>query len=177
MVDNIGIRPDSDGQKYKFSGTSSASGDDGSGIKEQDRLLPIANVGRIMKQILPPSAKISKEAKETMQECVTEFISFVTAEASSKCHNERRKTVNGDDICWGMGSLGFDDYAESLKRYLHKYRESEGERDNQNKASNTEDKDEPSTNRSKQPSSQLVAPTPLKFSVIEKSNGSISRPF
>ncbi|KAF8394546.1 hypothetical protein HHK36_020757 [Tetracentron sinense] len=176
MVDNIGSRPNSDGQKYKFSDASSASGADGS-IKEQDRLLPIANVGRIMKQILPPNAKISKEAKETMQECVTEFISFVTAEASSKCHNERRKTVIGDDICWAMGSLGFDDYAESLRRYLHKYRESEGERANQNKPSNTEDEDEPSTNRGKQPSSQLVAPTPLKFSVIEKSNGSISRPF
>ncbi|XP_060182081.1 uncharacterized protein LOC132611714 [Lycium barbarum] len=44
------------------------------GIKEQDWLLPIANVGRIMKQILPQNAKFSKEAKETMQECVSEFI-------------------------------------------------------------------------------------------------------
>ncbi|KAJ6354117.1 hypothetical protein OIU76_003037 [Salix suchowensis] len=52
---------------------------------EQDRLLPIANVGRMMKQTLPPTAKISKEAKQTMQECATEFISFVTGEASDKC--------------------------------------------------------------------------------------------
>ncbi|KMT06084.1 hypothetical protein BVRB_7g164040 [Beta vulgaris subsp. vulgaris] len=97
-------------------------------IKEQDRLLPIANVGRIMKQILPSNAKISKEAKETMQECVSEFISFVTGEASDKCHKEKRKTVNGDDICWALSSLGFDDYADPLKRYLHRYREFEGER-------------------------------------------------
>ncbi|XP_074263648.1 nuclear transcription factor Y subunit B-5-like [Silene latifolia] len=97
-------------------------------IKEQDRLLPIANVGRIMKQILPPNAKISKEAKETMQECVSEFISFVTGEASDKCHKEKRKTVNGDDICWALASLGFDDYSEPLKRYLHRHREFEGER-------------------------------------------------
>ncbi|KAK4482202.1 hypothetical protein RD792_009344 [Penstemon davidsonii] len=102
-------------------------------LKEQDRLLPIANVGRIMKQILPPNAKISKEAKETMQECVSEFISFVTGEASDKCHKEKRKTVNGDDICWALGSLGFDDYSEPLKRYLSKFREAEGERANQNK--------------------------------------------
>ncbi|KAM3326318.1 nuclear transcription factor Y subunit B-5 [Capsicum chacoense] len=104
------------------------------GIKEQDRLLPIANVGRIMKHILPQNAKISKEAKETMQECVSEFISFVTGEASDKCHKEKRKTVNGDDICWALGNLGFDDYAEPLKRYLHRYRELEGEKANQNKA-------------------------------------------
>ncbi|KAI4345435.1 hypothetical protein L6164_012560 [Bauhinia variegata] len=89
------------------------------GIKEQDRPLPIANVGRIMKQILPQNAKISKEAKETMQECVSEFISFVTSEASQKCGKERRKTVNGDDICWALGTLGFDDYAEPMRKYLH----------------------------------------------------------
>ena len=69
-------------QNYNFAGATSASSEDGI-IKEQDRLLPIANVGRIMKQILPPNAKISKEAKETMQECVSEFISFVTGEACS----------------------------------------------------------------------------------------------
>ncbi|XP_057965493.1 nuclear transcription factor Y subunit B-5-like [Malania oleifera] len=119
-------------------GSSSTSGgasrEVGDGmIKEQDRLLPIANVGRIMKQILPPNAKISKEAKETMQECVSEFISFVTGEASDKCQKEKRKTVNGDDICWALGTLGFDDYAEPLKRYLHIYRELDGERANQNK--------------------------------------------
>ncbi|KAJ0258085.1 Nuclear transcription factor Y subunit B-5 [Hirschfeldia incana] len=99
-------------------------------IKEQDRLLPIANVGRIMKNILPPNAKISKEAKETMQECVSEFISFVTGEASDKCHKEKRKTVNGEDICWAMANLGFDDYAEQLKKYLNRYRVIEGERSN-----------------------------------------------
>ncbi|KAL2900396.1 Nuclear transcription factor Y subunit B-5 [Bienertia sinuspersici] len=102
--------------------------DQASAIKEQDRLLPIANVGRIMKQILPLNAKISKESKETMQECVSEFISFVTGEASDKCHKEKRKTVNGDDICWALSSLGFDNYADPLKRYLHRYRDFEGER-------------------------------------------------
>lgn len=97
-------------------------------IKEQDQLLPIANVGRIMKQILPPNAKISKEAKETMQECASEFISFVTGEASEKCLKERRKTVNGDDVCWALGALGFNDYTGPLRRYLHRYREQERDR-------------------------------------------------
>lgn len=98
---------------------------------EQDRMLPIANVGRIMKQILPPTAKISKEGKQTMQECATEFISFVTGEASDKCHKENRKTVNGDDICWALSALGFDNYAEVIVRYLHKYREAERDKANQ----------------------------------------------
>lgn len=123
--------------KYNFAAagasSSNVSRDHQEDIKEQDRLLPIANVGRIMKQILPSNAKISKEGKETMQECVSEFISFVTSEASDKCHKEKRKTVNGDDICWALGSLGFDDYVEPLKRYLCRFRELEAEKANHHK--------------------------------------------
>ncbi|KAG4174358.1 hypothetical protein ERO13_A11G116000v2 [Gossypium hirsutum] len=153
MTDKIGIDSYREGHKYDFGGGGGASGEDGF-IKEQDRLLPIANVGRIMKQILPPNAKVSKEAKETMQECVSEFISFVTGEASDKCHREKRKTVNGDDICWALATLGFDNYAEQLKRYLQRYREQEGERANQNSAGNVhEGKEETSTYRGEMQSS------------------------
>lgn len=109
--------------------------------KEQERLLPIANVGRIMKQILPPNAKISKEAKETMQECVSEFIGFVTGEASDKCRKERRKTVNGDDVCSALVTLGFDDYAAPMKRYLDRYRELEVERGNTNRGAKSNEED------------------------------------
>lgn len=94
-----------------------------------------------MKTALPENAKIAKEAKECMQECVSEFISFITSEgtsistsayrlasdpppaASEKCQQEKRKTVNGEDILFAMTSLGFENYAEALKIYLSKYRE------------------------------------------------------
>ncbi|KAE8350385.1 histone-fold-containing protein [Aspergillus coremiiformis] len=97
-------------------------------VKEQDRWLPIANVARIMKLALPDNAKIAKEAKECMQECVSEFISFITSEASEKCQQEKRKTVNGEDILFAMTSLGFENYAEALKIYLSKYRETQSTR-------------------------------------------------
>ncbi|KAK8327183.1 hypothetical protein V6Z11_A11G165100 [Gossypium hirsutum] len=96
--------------------------------REQDRFLPIANVSRIMKKALPANAKISKDAKETVQECVSEFISFITGEASDKCQREKRKTINGDDLLWAMTTLGFEEYVEPLKIYLQKYREMEGEK-------------------------------------------------
>ena len=50
---------------------------------------------------------------EGIQECVSEFISFITSEASDKCQNEKRKTINGDDILWAMTTLGFTDYVGS----------------------------------------------------------------
>ncbi|KAK7371916.1 hypothetical protein VNO80_05283 [Phaseolus coccineus] len=96
--------------------------------REQDRFLPIANVSRIMKKALPANAKISKDAKETVQECVSEFISFITGEASDKCQREKRKTINGDDLLWAMTTLGFEDYVEPLKIYLQRFREIEGEK-------------------------------------------------
>lgn len=137
--------------------TSSSNGVDE--VREQDRYLPIANVGRIMKRGVPPNAKIAKDAKETVQECVSEFVSFITSEypavqraraarsrlpsvprpavgfldpvrgrrtASDKCLAEKRKTINGDDVLWAMGTLGFDNYVEPLRVYLQKYREVRG---------------------------------------------------
>ncbi|EED78500.1 predicted protein [Postia placenta Mad-698-R] len=91
--------------------------------REQDRFLPIANVSRIMKAAVPGTAKISKEAKECVQECVSEFISFITSEAAEKCQMEKRKTIGGEDILYGMVTLGFENYAETLKIHLAKLRQ------------------------------------------------------
>ncbi|KAH9930433.1 histone-fold-containing protein [Epithele typhae] len=91
--------------------------------REQDRFLPIANVSRIMKGAVPGTAKISKEAKECVQECVSEFISFITSEAAEKCQMEKRKTIGGEDILYAMVTLGFENYAESLKIHLAKLRQ------------------------------------------------------
>ncbi|XP_002458721.1 nuclear transcription factor Y subunit B-3 isoform X1 [Sorghum bicolor] len=102
-------------------------GGGGGGYREQDRFLPIANISRIMKKAVPANGKIAKDAKETLQECVSEFISFVTSEASDKCQKEKRKTINGDDLLWAMATLGFEEYVEPLKIYLQKYREMEGD--------------------------------------------------
>ncbi|XP_006463665.1 hypothetical protein AGABI2DRAFT_194424 [Agaricus bisporus var. bisporus H97] len=91
--------------------------------REQDRFLPIANVSRIMKGAVPPTAKIAKDAKECVQECVSEFISFITSEAAEKCQMEKRKTIGGEDILYAMGTLGFENYAETLKIHLAKLRQ------------------------------------------------------
>ena len=91
---------------------------------EADRYLPIANIGRIIKNNLPKEVKLSKEAKETFQECLSEFINFITSEAGEKCSNEKRKTISGEDILQALSNLGFDHYNSILKIYLSKYRES-----------------------------------------------------
>ncbi|XVE80547.1 hypothetical protein DITRI_Ditri14bG0148800 [Diplodiscus trichospermus] len=97
-------------------------------VREQDQYMPIANVIRIMRRILPAHAKISDDAKETMQECVSEYISFITGEANERCQREQCKTITAEDVLWAMGKLGFDDYVEPLTVFLNRYRESEHDR-------------------------------------------------
>ncbi|KAL0723750.1 hypothetical protein Bca4012_038349 [Brassica carinata] len=119
----------------KSSGMSSGVGGGGShesggdqsprsmNVRKQDRFLPFANISRI--RGLPANGKIAKDAKETMQECVFEFISFITSEPSDKCQREKRKTINGEDLLWAMTTLGFEEYVEPLKLYLARYKEME----------------------------------------------------
>ena len=74
--------------------------------REQDRLLPVANIQRIMRRLLPADEKISKDAKEVLQESLSrrgvrfvytsprrqltpstrrsEFVCFVTEEAAGR---------------------------------------------------------------------------------------------
>lgn len=120
---------DGSGENDMATGSGGEQGDasegaEGEAIRDQDRFLPIANVARIMKNSVPKTGKIAKDAKECVQECVSEFISFITSEASERCHQEKRKTINGEDILFAMNTLGFDNYVEPLKQYLQKYRES-----------------------------------------------------
>jgi nuclear transcription Y subunit beta len=76
-----------------------------------------------MKRCLPDNSKISKEAKECVQECVSEFISFITSEAQERCDIEKRKVINGEDVLYAMTSLGFENYSMAVGIYLAKYRE------------------------------------------------------
>ncbi|VDN10660.1 unnamed protein product, partial [Dibothriocephalus latus] len=75
------------------------------------------------------SVFVAKDAKECVQECVSEFISFITSEAAERCQNEKRKTINGEDILCAMGSLGFENYVEPLKTFLVKLRDVSNEID------------------------------------------------
>jgi hypothetical protein len=62
------------------SSSTRAHGSSAEPSREQDRLLPEANVVRIMKRTLPEGAKISKDAKAAVVEAASEFVAFVTQE-------------------------------------------------------------------------------------------------
>eukprot|EP00903_Cladosiphon_okamuranus_P009801 g9318.t1 len=131
----------SEAGRGRVSSMAESSRDDDVGeLKEQDGFLPIANINRIVKRRLPYNAKVAKEAKETTQECVSEFICWITADASDKCQDEKRRTINGEDIITSMNTLGFYDYIEPLKVYLAKYRASvKGDKNAETNAASSND--------------------------------------
>ena len=86
---------------------------------EQERYLPLANISRIMRDISPSKYKVSREAKESMQESLSEFIAFVTSEACDKCMHDKRKTISGEDILFAFCNLGFDCYYSFSKLYFN----------------------------------------------------------
>jgi nuclear transcription Y subunit beta len=95
-------------------------------IREKGWLIPISSLVRVMRRVLPPQAKVSDDAKELIQECVSEFISFVTGEANERCQGDHRTTVTGEDVIWAMERLGFDDYVAALRAYVRRMCECEG---------------------------------------------------
>ncbi|KAK6131088.1 hypothetical protein DH2020_035164 [Rehmannia glutinosa] len=103
--------------------------------RDVDQYMPIANVIRIMRRVLPAHAKIADDAKETIQECVSEFISFITSEANETCRGESRKTISPEDVLSAMQTLGFDNYIEPLTIFLDKYRAQDPERGSMNHVS------------------------------------------
>ena len=107
-------------------------------INEYDNYLPLANIGRIIKNNLPKDVKLSKSSKETFQECVSEFISFITSEANDKCNIEKRKIIKGEDIIYALNNLGFEKYCPILELYLDKYKQSQSNNcnDEENKNEN-----------------------------------------
>jgi len=75
-----------------------------------------------MKQALPANAKVAKEAKDCIQECVTEFIGFITSEAADRLAKEDRKTITENDLVDSMRALGFNEYLAFLQIFIEKRR-------------------------------------------------------
>ena len=82
-------------------------------IREQDRLLPIANVARIIANGLPSTSKVSLDCKHLVQEIAGDFIGFITSEANYQCLLARRTTITPHDIISAIIAMG----ERSRKRY------------------------------------------------------------
>jgi len=84
-------------------------------LTEQERLLPLANIAHMMASMLPKNAKISKEAKQLMQELTTEFICFVTSECNDVSLSHNRKSICFDDLVEGFENVDLGMFIPIIK--------------------------------------------------------------
>jgi hypothetical protein len=75
---------DSAGRQGRRRSDSGGSDEGKDESREHDRFLPIANVARIIKSVLPDHAKVAKDARDAIQECAGEFVSFIASEGGIK---------------------------------------------------------------------------------------------
>ncbi|CAL5206595.1 unnamed protein product [Lathyrus oleraceus] len=91
------------------------------GTMDEEIHIPMKNVTRIMQWAIPRDGRISKDAKESTQLCLTEFMNIITNEANERCKAQSRKIISGEDLIWAMDRLGFEDYVGPLLLYHQKY--------------------------------------------------------
>ena len=81
---------------------------------------------KIVQQFLPLNTTVKGDAKVIFPQCVSKYISFITAKACERCKIECRKTLKAEDLLWAMENLGFDDYVGPLGVYLDRLHRVEG---------------------------------------------------
>jgi len=84
-------------------------------LREQDRLLPMANIAWLMAAELTKDAKISRDAKVMMQEFVSEFICFVTSEANDCSLAANRKAISQEDILNALENLDLASFVPPME--------------------------------------------------------------
>ena len=98
---------ESGGSSSALPGPSNPRSTAQSQTREQDRLLPLANVVQLMASELPEEAKISHNAKMWMQEMVSEMVFFVTSEAIDRSSlSGDRRVISSEDLNASLRSLG-----------------------------------------------------------------------
>ncbi|XP_027093717.1 uncharacterized protein [Coffea arabica] len=93
--------------------------------QDPEHLFTITNICRIMRHIFLPNARVFKEAKSTIEECVSKDINFITMEANERYHSEHCKTITAKNLTYAHANLGFDSYVSPITLYLERYRQNE----------------------------------------------------
>lgn len=91
-----------------------------------EHVLPVATIISQINMAIPSHGGISGDAILSIEECVSAFIRTVTNIANTRCREEMRNIITGEDLLIALNSLGFYHYIGPLFMLLNTFRESEG---------------------------------------------------
>ncbi|XP_016979636.1 DNA polymerase epsilon subunit 3 [Drosophila rhopaloa] len=88
----------------------------------EDLNLPNSVIARIIKESLPESASVSKEARAAIARAASVFAIFVTSSSTALAHKQNHKTITAKDILQTLAELDFESFVPSLTQDLEIYR-------------------------------------------------------
>eukprot|EP00890_Picochlorum_soloecismus_P004886 jgi/Picsp_1/5399/NSC_02759-R1_protein dr1 len=98
---------------------------------DDDLMLPKATVVKAIKQRLPENMKIANESSEMIMECCNNFIHIITSTANEISENDKRSTIQPEDVLQAVKELGFDSYVQPLEEAFQVWKSSKKEARNQ----------------------------------------------
>jgi len=75
-------------------------------LDEEELTLPIAAVNKLIKEAVP-KYRVSKEARELVVNCCTQFIHTVATTSSETCNQASKKTIAPEHVLAALEQLGF----------------------------------------------------------------------
>ncbi|KAH8353422.1 hypothetical protein KR084_010830 [Drosophila pseudotakahashii] len=88
----------------------------------EDLNLPNSVIARLIKEALPESASVSKEARGAIARAASVFAIFVTSSSTALAHKQNHKTITAKDILQTLAELDFESFVPSLTQDLEVYR-------------------------------------------------------
>jgi DNA polymerase epsilon subunit 3 len=86
---------------------------------------PLACVRRILKNSLPSSTNVGKDASAAFARACGIFIIYLTSCANDFARENKRQTITAHDVLAALTELDFDDFTPQLTSFLESYRATE----------------------------------------------------
>jgi len=103
--------------------TPAKSSSGGSGPTEFEP--PLACVRRLLKNTLPSSTNVGKDASSAFARACGIFVIYLTACANDFARENKRQTITANDILAAVKEVDFDEFTPKLTTFIDRHRKSE----------------------------------------------------
>lgn len=83
---------------------------------------PLACVRRLLKNSLPSSTNVGKDASSSFARACGIFVIYITTCANDFARENRRTTITANDVLAAAQELGFQEFLPELRTFLEQYR-------------------------------------------------------
>ncbi|TYJ58869.1 hypothetical protein B9479_000301 [Cryptococcus floricola] len=95
---------------------------------DDDVSLPKATVLKIIQELLPDEISASKEAKDVIFDCCTEWIKLISTQSNMVCEASSKKTISPEHVVEALKQLGFEDFVEQVEVSNADFKQAQKER-------------------------------------------------